>query len=161
MRRLLYPTEEAAALADFAGIDASGQRSEKKQRRVIRIDFDVAKDEAKSMLTAQNFAEARATHLVMIYELMHERVYGVAATDMTTSARKKAVFRASAMLKTEFAGDVGAAVEFLRWFWRREKWVEAKRRASNEASTYRVTWWAQFAPKAVVDYRLAKARGLA
>lgn len=154
-RKLLYPTEEAAAFAAACGV----RLPEPKKKRKPNVDYARIREETREMIRSQSFAGAKPSHFVALYELMHEQVYGVEATDMTNEQRRRAGFRASQFLGTECNGDPELFARYVRWFWRREKERETWRK--EEQRVYRATWGAAFSRSAAVEFRMALARGVA
>ncbi len=161
MRRLKYPSPEAAAAAEaeaqlesFAGVG-------KPRRKAAGPDPDKARSELREMLTHSDFGKASATHLVALYEWCHEQVYGARPAEIEKrTAWKMVVFAASRMIRDDFGGDVAEVIAFIRWTWQREKARERARRAQPDSRVGRIGWRLQFVTKYLLtDYRIAKARG--
>lgn len=152
MRRLRTDKEQAAhALTEACGVG--------KPKRQRGISPAKAREQLNEMLVANDFASAKPTHLVALYEWCHERVYGVVPAELTPKVWRGAMFAAARMLKDEFSGDVQAMVAFVRWVWRREQVRERRRREGADASSFRISWRLQFVTKHLItDYRIDLAR---
>ena len=110
------------------------------------------------MVDAGDFAGAKVAHLVALYRWCHERVYEVDPEELTGETWVTATKCAGQLVRNAFGGDLGAAIDFLRWTWRREEGREKWRR-ENGRDGRRITWRDQFAAKYLItDYRLARAR---
>jgi len=147
--------QAAQALTEACGVG--------KPKRQRGISPAKAREQMNEMLVANDFAAAKPTHLVALYEWCHERVYGVAPAELTPKVWRGAMFAAARMLKDEFNDDVLAMVAFVRWVWRRENARESKRRGAawdgGATSTFRISWRLQFVTKHLItDYRIDRAR---
>ncbi len=160
MRRLKYPTEDAAraaeaadALVAFVGVG--------KKKSPPRFNQDKARKELREMLTEGEFTQAKSLHFVALYEWAHEQVYGVLPAEFSTKTTwKSAMFAASKLLKDEFAGDPTKMVDYIRWTWKREKSREVARRQGKNPNIGRLGWRLQFVTRHLVtDYRIDLARG--
>lgn len=101
---------------------------------------------------------ARPKHLVKLYGMLHQRVYGVEARELRNSLTVRAATRFATMqLQGEFANDPVEMAGFMRWVWERELKREEWRR-SNGRSGGRVDWRLQFGPALVTDWRIDMAR---
>jgi hypothetical protein len=95
-------------------------------------------------------------HLLALYAVLHERVYGVAASELEVTKERTIARQAAArMLRAEFADDVAQMVVFMRWCWSRESAYEKRRRASGQVTDFRVGWRYQFNGKLLTDWRRA------
>lgn len=159
MRRLKYPTAEAAqaaeaaaALEAFAGVG--------KPKRKPSIDPERYRKELRGMLAEDTLAKATPAHLVALYEYAHENVYGVRPAELSTRAVwRTAMFSAARLLREEFNGEASLCVDFIRWTWKREKAREHARRKGTNASIGRIGWRLQFVTRHLVtDYRVDVAR---
>ncbi len=114
---------------------------------------------AESVAAARAMVDERASweralprHLVGLYAVLHEQVYGVEASDVLGDAWPGALSAA-----TRLMGELGgpeAVVELLRWTWARERAQSPSRRG-----TWRVTWRVQFCQRSlVVDWKVAGKR---
>jgi hypothetical protein len=135
-----------------------------KRRSSPRRGFEQACQEARELSSryAQShdehaFDEASPRVLVGMYALLHTKVYGVSPDDLLDGkAFLGACGMAGKLVRDQFGGSVRRAVEFLRWVWRREKWLEDR---NKEGRTSRLGWRLQFGCTGlVVDYRVAVAR---
>ena len=98
-------------------------------------------------------------HLVALYARLHEQIYGAKAGELAEGKSfLAACSSASKLVRDEMRGSFGEAVEYLRWTWRRERFVEQKRRANGETGR-RIGWRLQFASAGLLtDYRVDAAR---
>src|SRR5215472_16345885 len=133
-----------------------------KRRRVTVAASAFAKslDEVEEALRSGDWSGTRATHLVALYAILHETVYGVEAADLGPRERAKAALMAGTLVQKRFGGDHARAVAFLSWVWERvedrEEW-----RIANGRQGGRIGWPLQFSSRLVPDYELwlARSRG--
>ncbi len=143
----------AAAMAAWAGV---GAPSRKRAKRSWKPTLAKAIDEAKELLSKNGWSYAEPKHLVGLYAVLHEQVYGV-APDELVEAYPGAVSAAARLVRDEFEGKVYRAVEFLRWVWSRER-AREKRRAPGEGAA-RLGWRFMFAGRALLtDWKVDQAR---
>lgn len=93
-------------------------------------------------------------HFVALYCLLHKHVYGVIPDEVRTQFNL-AVRKAHTMLRSEFDGDQGRMVAFMRWVWAREMKRNKTRTADDD---FRIGWRLQFASNYLSDYRVSRAR---
>jgi len=107
-------------------------------------------------LAEGGWERALPRHLVALYARLHEEVYGVAPADVEQRrAFLAACSAAGKLLREEFGGEGRAAIEFMRWAWRRERAGVRRRHARGESSDWRVTWQQQFVSRRLLtDYRV-------
>lgn len=155
-RRLLYPGATPADVAAEQVAELVGTK-----RRRSPPSPDKFRTELRGMLAGGDFDGAKPSHLVALYEWCHEQVYGVRPLELDNrEVWKHATFAAAKLIKEEFRGDAKAAIEFVRWTWRREKWRESRRVDGISPSVGRIGWRLQFAHRHfVTDYRIDLARG--
>lgn len=98
-------------------------------------------------------------HLVALYARLHEQVYGSRPGELEEGKSfLAACSSASRLVRESFGGELRGAIEYLRWTWRRERFVEGKRRANGETGR-RIGWRLQFASQSLLtDYRVDLAR---
>lgn len=157
MRTLKYPNEQeqaAASIEAWAGVG-------KKKPKSRGPDPEKAREELGVMMLSGSFERATPVHLVALYEWCHEKVYGVRPSELSPRAAwKTATFAAAKLVKDEFAGKAPAAVDFIRWAWKREAGRERDRREGRNATVGRLGWRLQFSMRYLItDYRIAVARG--
>lgn len=150
---------QETTLDDWASTTITGKkRSEKpKTKTIATAQFDRARHDVEAMIKSGEWEGVAARHLVALYALMHERVYGVAASELGPQERYTTCLRAGALVKREFGGDFIEAVEFMRWAWTREKKTEAWRRENNRPGR-RIGPHLMFGGALLTDYRLDMAR---
>lgn len=137
--------------------EAKLARKKARSKTISASVFNRARLEAKEMMRTREWKDATARHLVALYDLMHEKVYGVEALELGPSERHKAALIAGNMIKRYFDGDVVACVEFLRWVWTREI-AREKWRRDNRVSGQRIGIRLMFSGSLVTDYRVDMAR---
>lgn len=137
--------------------EAKAARKRARSKTISASVFNRARLEAEEMVRTREWSGATARHLVALYDLMHEKVYGVEALELGPSERHKAALIAGNMIKRYFNGDVEACVEFLRWVWTREMGREKWRR-ENQQSGQRIGIRLMFSGSLVTDYRVDLAR---
>lgn len=124
--------------------------------------YEKARAETNALATAERndpevWASAQPKHLVALYSLLHEQVYGVAPVELK-DVWKGVVSAAKGMLEKEFNGDTKAFVEFIRWTWFRERNREVKRRAEGTEGSC-IGWPLQFKSRAMLtEYRVNVVR---
>lgn len=114
----LPPTEAASAMAAFVGT-SRGRSGSTGLVRYVR--------EVKAMMESEQWTKGKASHLVALYYVLHEMVYGV-APELKGEELKEAKLAAGSFLHSKCADDFEAAVEFMRWVWARERSREQWRR---------------------------------
>lgn len=125
------------------------------QLEKIRRDITKAADIAK---TEQRWGEFNAPLLVALYAWLHEQVYGIdPASELIGKAGLGARKAAKTLLDTEFGGDRGEFLVFMRWVWYRERERE-RWRIENNRQGGRISWQYQFSPRLVNEYRVTKRR---
>lgn len=152
-RRLRYAEHEVAAAKLAAMVTA---RPAAKRRVITRAR---AAQDLERAIEARDYASLRPTHLVALWARCHGQVYGVEPAELDAAAWRGAAFAAARLVRGEFGGSMEAAVEFLRWTWRREQWREDKAREERNARVGRIGWRLQFVARHLLtDYRLDRAR---
>lgn len=110
-------------------------------------------EEAGRRARESDWEGARPTLLAALYVWCHRRVYKV---DPALKGREftAAGMRASHFVRDEFAGDLKAAVDFVRWTWSKEAGKEKRGRSDD----FRVSWRYQFSGKLLVAYKVDAVR---
>ncbi len=127
-------------------------RTRVRAKTISNSAFEKAERETDRMMASGEWDDAMPRHFVCLYAMLHERVYGVSADDLTGTTRVYAAGLASKLLASHFGGDPCALAEFIRWSWQREKSREEWRRA-NGVEGRRMHWRWQFGLSMVTDYR--------
>lgn len=151
--------ERQDAAASFA--EAAKRKGPRKAK--ARPKKQVTAELGEMVKTGQ-WDEALPVHLVALYALLHQHVYGVRPAELDRSGeagsreRMGAVSSAKKLVADEFAGDIVEAVRFVRWAWHREggreKWAREKK-----VERSRLSWRALFAGRGILsDYRVAQER---
>lgn len=152
-RRLLYPEGDSAALALATMVGSK----RKPKRRAVNVA--AVRAELETMLARNDYGAMQPTHLVALWVRCHEKVYGVTPAEMNGEAWLGARSAAEKLVRVEFGGDVAAAVEFLRWTWKREQWRETRAAHNGENRVGRIGWRLQFVLRHLLtDYRIDVAR---
>ena len=158
----LFDVEEApTGILKWAGAkekpDGSmAPRERKKSPKTIAASvFDRARVEVEEMMRSGEWAGVGARHLVALYAVMHERVYGVEAIELGPTERYNASMMAAGLVKRAFAGSYVDAVAYMRWAWEREEgrldWLRSKNRELGR----RIGTKLMFGGSLVTDYRVA------
>ena len=101
-------------------------------------------EEMRERVRLKDYKGVTPGRLVAMYWVAHETVYGVTARELDNARTWEIAMRcAGKMVKVEFDGDVGRAVDFMVWTWADEQRVE-KWRIANEKNGRRITWQNQF-----------------
>jgi hypothetical protein len=150
---------KALDLEDWANSDARGRPKKDKQRpkTIAASVFDRTLVETRERMRTAEWEDAGARHLVALYAILHEKIYGVEAAELGPQERYTATLRAGLMLKNEFDGDIEEAVAFFRWAWQREASREKWRRENNRSGG-RIGIRLMFSGQLLTDYRLDRAR---
>lgn len=100
---------------------------------------------------------ASPAHLVAVYYMCHERVYGVVPAELDQAkAWKLATVAASQLVRDEFGGSFASALVFVRWVWERE---EQRRLSNRTTEAWRISWQQMFRKRSMLtDWRVAMAR---
>jgi hypothetical protein len=148
--------EQAAAELKMV-LDATKPRPRRKPAKTIRA-------EVEEMASSRDWSKAKPRHMVELFIVGHEQVYGLAPGDLTDTggaahrARMGAQAAAERMLRQEFGDDARAMVRFLGWVWKREEGRQ-KWRIENGREGGRLTWQTVIAGRGILtDYRAAKLR---
>lgn len=162
MHPLPPPDEPAPGLGAWINEGAKKKKAARKPTKRTARDpkgYATAREEAAFRAKANDWRDAAPRHLVGLYAVLHEQVYGVAPAELV-DAWKGAVSAAAAMLKSEFKGDVPAFVEFIRWTWQRARRRKDKAVAEG-GEVSRIGWVLQFKSRAMLtDYRVDMAGAL-
>jgi hypothetical protein len=132
-------------------------RRRAKPKTMAAAVFNRALAEVDQMLRSGVWDGASARHLVALYDVMHQRAYGVAAAELGPAERYNAGLLAGNMLKREFGGDLVDMVNFMLWAWQREIEREAWRR-ENGRDGGRIGVRLMFNNALLTDYRIHLAR---
>ncbi len=112
--------------------------------------------ELNTMLESGTWSNARPAHLVELYCLLHEKVYGVEALDLRGQLNRQAAARmVLTMMKRDFNSLAEPMVEFMRWSWQREESREEWRRRNNTGRR-RLTWRMQFGGELLTEYLMQR-----
>ena len=108
------------------------------------------------MMDARDWTGCTARHLVALYDLMHEKTYGITVT-MSGTERYRYTLIAGAFVKRSFDGDFIKAIEFFRWVWTREIEREKWRR-ENDRDGGHIGLGFMFSNRLLDQWRLHLAR---
>lgn len=155
------PAKEARDLNDGAAsaFAESLGPAPKKRARSSKKGLEVALADLARVFPGGAPADGFAPrHLVALYAKLHESVYGARPEELVDG---KSFFAATSaaekLVRVDFAGDMDAALDFLRWAWRREQRREPTRREQGGGS--RIGWRFQFAARVLLtDYRVDLGR---
>lgn len=140
-------------------------------RPIDNGSHEAAKREVERMARAADFAEAAPRHWVALYDVLHEKLYGVEAVDLTPVCRTRAAAMAGQILR-RFGWDPGdpsarraaghRMFAYAEWAWKREAKHEAFRRQNpHRTGSGRLTWQSFFGGKSLGDFAadLVRKRG--
>lgn len=152
------PSPEAVEAAKALEAWACSKPRRAKPKTMREDVFVRATNEAREMMSTGDWSNARPTHFVALFCILHEKVYGIAPA-LTARDKKTAAAVAGAMLKhpEKFAGDANEMASFILWTWKREKGREEWRR-KNGRSGGSITWGAQFNGAIFTDWRIDVVR---
>jgi hypothetical protein len=136
---------------------ASWAKGAKSKRTTSRPEQRIAKvhSELLRIIEVGDFGRAKASHMVELYALLHEKVYGVAPDELaSTLVRQSAGRMAQTMLGKYFGGDAERMILFMRWCWRREESLAQWRRKKKIPNFRRLVWRKQFGVELVTEYKI-------
>ena len=148
------PAKKTAAMDAFLGRRAMPRKP--RAKTITPSKMSVAAREASAMMGTGDWSEAQGRHLVALFCLLHEKVYGV-DSGMTSAECFFASGMAKQLMDRDFGGDPGALVAFVKWTWEREVSREKWRR-ENQKDGGSIGYRLQFGGRLVTDYKLAMAR---
>lgn len=142
-----------------AFVDSLGPAPKRRTRSSKAMLAKAIEDLPRVLVDGAPTPEFSERHLVALYARLHEQIYGVAPEELGEGrAMLAASSSASKLVREAMRGSLVEAIEFLRWTWRRERFVEQKRRANGETGR-RIGWRLQFASAGLLtDYRVDAAR---
>ena len=108
------------------------------------------------MTSPPGWRDAQPQHLVALYGWLHGEVYGAEPLELKGEAWWGAGSAAGKLVREEFGGSVAAALDYVRWVWRRER---AREKKAAEQDARRIGWRLMFCMRHLLtDYRVANAR---
>jgi hypothetical protein len=145
-----------------------GGRGTKKPRAKTLPPSVMAKSRSMvlSMMRTGDWSGANGRDYVALFQILHERVYGVPASELDSHGCFFAAGMAAQLVDRQFGGDPGAMVQYMRWVWEREVGREKWRRENPDQSRggrigYRALLTGSYF---LTDYRIdaqrRKAKGL-
>lgn len=147
------PLVAGGAMASWSGADKP-EKAQGRRRRSWGPSAREAAAEARERLEAGRWGDAEPRHLVGLYAVLHESVYGVAPEELAGDAFPGAT-SAARKLAAELGG-AEAVVEFLRWTWSRERGREKKR---EPGEGFRIGWRLMFCARTLVtDWKIDLVR---
>lgn len=159
----LFDDEEAPSDLEMKFLnrkrDADGKlvpRKKRSKRSVGAAVFQKTRAETEEMMRTTEWDGCRASHLVALHDVMHERTYGV-PSGMTGTERQTSAKMIGSLVKRAFDGEPSNAVMYFRWLWMREVSTERWRRANNRSGK-RLTLGYACSSAAVTDWRVDEQR---
>jgi hypothetical protein len=141
--------------------DAFKPKAKRKSFSTGDAAFERAKSQVMEMVHEGDFVRCKARHMVALYAVLHEKVYGIAPLELTPKTRALAQTFVTRLMKREFSQgeslDFAAMFSFMRWAWKREESREKWRRDHGRTG-FRISWTYMFNGSLVTDYRLDRAR---
>lgn len=135
---------------------------EPKKPRALRGLGDAAHStacgEASEAIARSDFSLFLPRHFVALYDLLHQRVYGLAPSELVPKTRTIAAGMAKRLLDREFEGDRGEMAQYMRWVFNREAGRHAWRVREGKPLT-RIGFGFCFGGALVTDWRLALTQG--
>jgi hypothetical protein len=154
------PTKSGSAAEQFARMaDAKQEQIDRRPKgfKLSPTSIAKAKREMDAMADAGAWTSARGVHLVALYSWLHVAIYGVEPAELDGREWALASVLAQRFCATNFEGDFGDCVEFMRWVWKREASREEYRRTQKQSGG-RIGWRLQFGAALVTDWRVDRAR---
>lgn len=154
------PPEDASPefKALIAGVTKKVERRKARPKTIAAADFGRARLEVKRMMDSGEWDECGARHLVALYDMMHEKCYGVAPAELGPAERFNAAMMASGFVKREFDNDYVKAANYMHWAWTKEINDEKWRRANARLNARRIGVRLMFGGALLTDYRVFLAR---
>lgn len=145
----------ATPVAKPKGKPERGKRAVDVQRRIAQA-WKIVSDDAWRTVPIGKCGWL----LVGLWATLHEKVYGIDPAPSLATGKEWMVAAAAARRVAERFGDVGEAIEFVRWMWAEEAATEKRRRKEAHATTgWRLSWQNLFQrPGRVLDFEAAKKR---
>lgn len=159
----LFPSEPPSAQQQKAADDLAllvQPALDRKPRafRSSKSQIERARAQMLAMSESGVWDDASGAHLVALYEHFHFKVYGVANAELDGKNWALASQAAGRMASTHFENDYGKAVIFIRWVWKKEAWIEERRRERQESGRS-IGWRLQFAHGSLItQYKIDCAR---
>lgn len=135
-------------------VEARFARRRAKPKTIAAAKFDRSRSEVLAMIETGEWESVGASHLVALYDVMHEEIYGVKCAELGPEARYNAMMMAAQLTKREFGGDYEKAVEFMRWAWNREARDEKWRVENGRSNARRIGARLMFGGALVTDYKV-------
>jgi hypothetical protein len=135
---------------------AGNQRGAKRLREAAVVDGQ--RHECAEMMRSGDWSAAGPAHLVALFAMLFERVYGVPCGEVAGPARFYAAKMVGGLLRDEFGGDPGAVAAYLRWAWEQEAGRERWRREHHRDGGHLSYRWVLQAGRTLDEYRLSLAR---
>lgn len=120
--RKVNHTGAADAMAAF--VSGSGTKAKRSTGLARQLR------ETREMMESDDWTIAKASHLVALYSILHDTVYGV-EPELKGDELKRAKMSAGLFLKSKCKGDFKTAVAYMKWVWRRERGHEDWRRNNH------------------------------
>jgi hypothetical protein len=122
----------------------------KRSRAMSARQVEAIMIKARSMLAAGDWSKAGPGHLVTLWAVCHEHVYGVRPVeDLAPPQFSRACMKAAKVLKESFSGDSAKMAGFISWVWAREK--------GRKGEARRIGWPLMFSSALVGDWRVGTA----
>lgn len=156
-------SKEMSKLLDKVGKRLStrekNREHRKKRKTVAAATFERARFETEQMMKSGDWDKCAVRHLVALYDIMHEKCYGVEDASLGPAERYNATMMAANLTRHEFDGKFVEVIEFMRWVWKRELSKEKWLRENNKPLSRRVTYYDMFGKKLLLtDYKIYLAR---
>lgn len=156
------PRRAPTALEKFLGRkrDAEGKLipkpKPKRRKTVAASTFARTEHETREMIRTRDWEGCAVRHLVALFEIMHEKAYGIAPTT-SASERYTMTLMMGGFVKRAFGGDIDKALDYFRWLWTREI-ANEKWRRENGREPRRLAFRWTVGNGMLDDYRVAMAR---
>lgn len=155
------PPPESDASPEFNAlieeVSARQARRAKKSKTIGASVFNRARHDVQQMIESGDWSQCGARHLVALYDLMHQKCYGIEPLELGSTERYNAAMMAANLVKRMFDGDYVDAVNYMRHVWTKEISTEKWRR-ENGREGRRIGTRLMFGGALVTDYRLSLAR---
>lgn len=144
-----------ATVTDLASwAQTAKPKTETKKRATPKASFDRALVQVDAMMQSDDWTDAKSIHVFALYCRLHEHIYKVQAGELAAGERQRMLFQVSNLLKAQFAGDIPAIADFVRWAWQREIGKMRRRAAMGTSGGSRLAARWLFTSSMVSDYRV-------
>lgn len=118
--------------------------------------FKKAGLDATERMQTGNWEEAHPLTFLALFNLCHERMYGVEALEIKEATKRKTLmFSVYQVIKEQFNDDCDEYAEFVRWLFeereRKDQWIRSK----GDKTCVRINAWSLTKLSLIADYKVS------